>query len=176
MPINLTSPAFETNAPIPKKFTGEGENMSPPLEWSGVPKGAKQLALICEDPDAPVREPFVHWVMYGIPADVTELPEDVKAHQVPGAVQGRNSFDCMGYSGPMPPRGHGPHHYHFRLYALDRTLDLPSGLDKAKLLAAMKRLIIEESELVGTYERQKEAVRRVRELQVVGSHAPGDVE
>ncbi len=157
MPIQLTSKAFEANEPIPKQYTGEGPDASPPLMWTQVPKAARELALICEDPDAPRAEPFVHWVLYGISPEIGELPEamqkDMTLETPRGAVQGTNSFEHIGYNGPMPPRGHGVHHYPFRLYALDRKLDLPGGLDKSQVLSAIKKRIIEEAELVGTYSR-----------------------
>jgi Raf kinase inhibitor-like YbhB/YbcL family protein len=157
MSILLTSKAFDANGPIPKQHTGEGPNVSPPLTWTEIPKAAKELVLICEDPDAPRAEPFVHWVLYGISPEVNGLPEAIPKEKslqtLHGAVQGMNSFEQIGYNGPMPPKGHGIHHYHFRLYVLDRKLDLPGGLDKSQVLSAIKKRIIEEAELVGTFAR-----------------------
>src|ERR671918_1987590 len=99
MALQLTSPAFEANGYIPKKYTGEGQDVSPPLSWTGIPQGTKELALLCEDPDAPMPKPWVHWVAYRIPPSVTELPESVSEN----IVQGQNDFGKVGYGGPMPP-------------------------------------------------------------------------
>lgn len=150
MPINVTSPAFPPGGPIPKKHTGEGPDVSPALAWSGVPEGAKELALICDDPDAPRPKPWVHWVVCAIPAGKTGLPEGSAG----GAAEGVNDFGRKGYGGPMPPRGHGVHHYHFRLYALDAPVGPGLGATKEQLLAAMKGHVLDEGEVVGTYERK----------------------
>ncbi len=156
MTMQLTSTAFDPDSTIPRRYTGDGDDVSPPLAWSGAPQAA-QFALICDDPDAPTAEPFVHWVIYGIPGQSNALPQAVATNkqldQPAGALQGINSFSTIGYRGPAPPRGHGLHHYHFKLYALDQALDLPGGADKKKLLAAMRGHIVAESELVGTYQR-----------------------
>jgi Raf kinase inhibitor-like YbhB/YbcL family protein len=159
MSLQVTSTAFDAGAPIPRKHTGEGEDLSPPLAWSGVPDGAVELALIMDDPDAPRPEPWVHWVLAKIPADATGLPEGVPRVERPdvprGAIQGVNSWtsDRIGYRGPMPPEGHGTHHYHFMLYALDRALDVSSGVTKEDLLGGMAGHILAQGELIGTYER-----------------------
>lgn len=147
--LSLTSPAFAANGPIPRKYTGEGQDISPPLTWSGVPAGAKELALICEDPDAPQPTPWVHWVAYAIPPMLTGLPENARENMI----DGQNDFGRRGYNGPMPPQGHGVHHYHFRLYALAQPLQRGPGLTKEQLLDAMNRHVLAEGELVGTYER-----------------------
>ena len=158
MTISITSTAFEAGKPIPKKYTGEGEDLSPPLAWSGIPKGTQEIALICDDPDAPMGT-WVHWVLYKIPADATGLPEGLpreKTLKTPaGAVQGVNSFssDNLGYRGPMPPKGHGPHHYHFKLYALDKPVTLAPGVDKKTLLAEIREHVLAQGELMGTYQR-----------------------
>ena len=158
MAITITSEAFKAGAAIPKKHTGEADDTSPPLAWSGVPNGAKELALICDDPDAPRAEPWVHWVIYGIPADAKGLPEGVSTKETlqgpQGARQGLSDFGKVGYGGPMPPRGHGTHHYYFKLYALDAPLNLAPRLTKKKLLDAMKGHILAQGELIGTYERK----------------------
>ncbi|MGQ9771147.1 MAG: YbhB/YbcL family Raf kinase inhibitor-like protein [Thermogutta sp.] len=161
MQMKLTSPAFQPGQPIPKKYTGEGEDLSPPLEWSNAPEEAQEFALICDDPDAPVAEPWVHWVIYKIPRDVTKLPEGVaktaKLFNPPGALQGKNSWpsgQTIGYRGPMPPPGHGRHRYYFRIYALDKPLNLAPGATKKELLEAMKGHILAQAELMGTYERR----------------------
>ena len=158
MTITVTSTAFKADAPIPQKYTGEDADVSPPLAWSGVPVEAKQLALICDDPDAPRAEPWVHWVLYDVPPHTSALPEGVPAKESlndpKGARQGTNDFGKAGYGGPMPPRGHGAHHYHFRLYALDTVLKLPAKATKKQLLDAMRGHILAEGELTGTYERK----------------------
>lgn len=157
MTIVIQSPAFGSNQAIPRRFTGDGTDISPELTWSGVPEAAKELALICDDPDAPRPEPWVHWVICKIPPSASGLPEDVAKTKTPGepagALQGKNSWGRIGYGGPAPPPGHGVHHYHFKLYALDATLSLAPGLDKDHLLAEMKGHVIAEGELVGTYQR-----------------------
>ncbi|MCE5278411.1 MAG: YbhB/YbcL family Raf kinase inhibitor-like protein [Planctomycetaceae bacterium] len=157
MSIAFKSTAFENGQAIPEKYSQDGQNVSPPLEWQALPEGTKELALIVDDPDAPTPQPWVHWVMYKIPAGVKYLPEGVKPADKPpephGAVQGVNTSDNAGYDGPRPPKGHGVHHYHFKLYALDRALDLPPRQTKDQLLAAMKGHILDQGELVGTYER-----------------------
>jgi Raf kinase inhibitor-like YbhB/YbcL family protein len=147
--IEVSSPAFESGATIPKRHTGEGEDVSPPLKWSSLPQGTKEIAIICDDPDAPTQKPFVHWVAYKIRADRRGLPEG----STEGALEGTNDFDEVGYDGCMPPRGHGVHHYHFKVYALDIELDTPAGLSKDELLEAIEGHVLDEGELIGTYER-----------------------
>jgi len=160
MAIQLTSAAFAQGAVIPKKYTGEGDDVSPPLAWSGLPAGTKELALICDDPDAPTTEPWVHWVVYKIPPDLGGLPEGIdKAARLknpPGVFQGKNSWTSgrtVGYRGPLPPPGSGVHHYHFRLYALEARLAVEPGLSKTTLLEEMSDHILGEADLVGTYAR-----------------------
>ncbi len=157
MALSIRSTAFDHNAPIPKKYTGDGQDVSPPLSWSGVPEGAKELALIMDDPDAPTPEPWVHWVIYKIPAGATGLPENVAKTEAPpqpaGAQQGKNSWPNTGYGGPAPPRGHGVHHYHFKLYVLDDPITVAAAPTKTQLLAAMQGHILAQGELIGTYER-----------------------
>jgi len=157
MAMMLRSDALANGRAIPRRYTEDGEDLSPPLTWSGVPEGTKELALIVDDPDAPRAEPWVHWVLYKIPADVRALTEGLPRTPtlgIPaGARQGKNSWGTVGYRGPAPPKGHGKHHYHFRSYALDTPLAALPGLDKAGLLAAMHGHILATAELVGTYER-----------------------
>ena len=112
--------------------------------------GAYEFALVCDDPDAPRPEPWVHWVVYKIPADRTGLPEG----DTEGALEGRNDFGRAGYGGPMPPKGHGVHHYHFKVYALGIELEAAVGLTKDQLLEVIKGHVLDEGELVGTYERK----------------------
>jgi Raf kinase inhibitor-like YbhB/YbcL family protein len=151
----ITSKAFAANQPIPRIHTGDGQDQSPELAWSGVPSEAVELALICDDPDAPRPEPWVHWVIYKIPVSAAGLKANIEAASAPkepaGALQGKNSWNTIGYRGPMPPPGHGPHHYRFRLYALDTRLSLPAARTKDQLAAAMKGHILAEAEIVGTY-------------------------
>ncbi len=163
--IKLTSPAFEAGQPIPAEHTEDGDDVSPPLEWSGVPEGTKELALICDDPDAPrpdrpAKDPWVHWVLYKIPADANGLPEGVaqtaRLDDPRGALQGKNSWpkgQTVGYRGPAPPKGSGRHRYFFKLYALDGQLELGPEDDKRALLEAMSGHVIGRGELIGTYER-----------------------
>jgi len=153
MAIQLTSPAFAEGTAIPVKYTADGQDVSPPLAWSGVPEGAKSIALICDDPDAP-RRTWVHWVLYGLPATVTELPEGVPTTETTpqGAKQGTNSWPRMGYGGPSPPPGK-PHRYVFKVYALDIVPDLAPGAKKEGLLRAMEGHILAEGQLMGMYGR-----------------------
>jgi len=156
MTFTLTSPAFKDQQRIPTQHTGEGADTSPPLAWSAPPAGTKALALLCEDPDAPVGT-WDHWLVWNLPGDLRSLPEGVaKTAELPdlgGARQGSNSWPKIGYYGPMPPKGHGTHHYHFILYALDAPLDLKAGAKKPALAAAMKGRILGQARLVGTYSR-----------------------
>jgi len=156
MAFALTSPAFKPDDRIPAKYTGEGADVSPPLEWSDPPAGAKSFALICDDPDAPMGT-WDHWLLWNLAGDLRKLPENVAKTEtvaaLGGARQGKNSWPKIGYNGPMPPKGHGTHHYHFALYALDTALDLKTGADKKALLAAMKGHILGKATLMGTYSR-----------------------
>lgn len=162
----LRSPVFQEGGPIPVRYTGEGEDISPPLEWSNVPSDCKQFALLCEDPDAPVSAgaeyPFVHWLIYAIPSSVSALPEGLPASdrlQLPvSARQGMNSFGKLGYGGPMPPRGHGTHHYKFILFALSEEIGLPARASKKDFLKAIAGSVIAQATLTGTYERQHQAI------------------
>jgi len=160
MSIQVTSTAFEDSQPIPKKYTGEGEDLSPPISWSGLPEGTKELVLICDDPDAPTAEPWVHWVIYKIPASVTGLPEGIgrkpRLDMPNGALQGKNSWpigQAIGYRGPMPPPGHGVHHYRFRLYALEARMIVEPGADKKTILDEIRGHVLAEGLLTGTYQR-----------------------
>lgn len=160
MTLTVTSSAFAEGHPIPKKYTGEGTDVSPPLSWTGVPGGAKELLLICDDPDAPTKEPWVHWVIYKIPATAAGLPEGIprkpRLKDPSGAVQGKNSWsegDTIGYRGPMPPPRHGVHHYYFKLYAVDAPLALEPGAEKKAILQQISGHVVAEGVLMGTYER-----------------------
>jgi Raf kinase inhibitor-like YbhB/YbcL family protein len=153
MTIELTSPAFEAGGVIPTKHTCDGADVSPRLEWSGAPEGTKTLALICDDPDAPMGT-WVHWVIYDIPADTTSLSEGVPRDETVEdiAVQGTNDFKRIGYGGPCPPRGK-PHRYFFKLYALDSRLELKPGAKKKDVEEAMEGHVLAKGELVGKYQR-----------------------
>ena len=157
--MKIKSAAFSEGGLIPSRHSGEGEDVSPALSWSSVPEGTKELALICDDPDAPTPTAWVHWVIYKIPADSKGLAEGIQRQEKltnpAGALQGTNSWtsDNIGYRGPMPPPGHGLHHYYFKLYALDTELAVEPGLNKDALLAAMKGRVLAEAQLIGTYQR-----------------------
>jgi Raf kinase inhibitor-like YbhB/YbcL family protein len=157
--MRIESSAFQDGAPIPKKFTQDGENISPPLAWSDAPPRTVSFALVMDDPDAPRAEPWVHWLLYGIPGQVTSLAENVPREELlsnpDGALQGTNSWGPgnIGYRGPSPPPGHGPHRYQFRIYALDARLDLEAGLRKEALLKAIAAHTLSEALVIGTYER-----------------------
>jgi Raf kinase inhibitor-like YbhB/YbcL family protein len=153
MEINMKSTAFDEGGMIPKKYTCDGPNVSPPLTWTSVPEGTKSLALICDDPDAPMGT-WVHWVLFNLPADVRELPENIPPQKTlaNGAKQGITDFRKIGYGGPCPPGG--THRYYFKLYALDTEIDLDSGVTKKQLLEAMKGHILAEGQLMGKYKRQ----------------------
>jgi Raf kinase inhibitor-like YbhB/YbcL family protein len=153
MTFTLTSPSFGDGEPMHLRHTGDGVNVSPPLAWDGVPAGTRSLALICDDPDAP-RKVWVHWVLYGLPPTLTELPEGVPTDPTlpDGSKQGTTDFGTVGYGGPAPPKG-SPHRYFFKLYALDVTPPLPAGATKADLVKAMEGHVLAEAELMGTYQR-----------------------
>jgi Raf kinase inhibitor-like YbhB/YbcL family protein len=153
MSIELTSTAFQEGKTIPRQYTGDGENFSPPLNWRDPPDGTKSFALICEDPDAP-RKVWVHWVIFNLPEESRQLSENVPpvATLPDGAAQGTNDFGKVGYGGPAPPPGK-PHRYLFKLYALDRPLDLRPSATKEQLLEAMKGHVLAEGQLMGTFAR-----------------------
>lgn len=148
--MRLTSPAFTHDDDLPLRHTADGEDVSPPLEWTGVPDGTRELVLICDDPDAD-EGVFTHWVVYGIPPDATGLPEALPGEAVieePVAlVQGLNEFDEVGYRGPEPDQD-VRHRLFFRLFALDTELDLPAGATRAELRRATKGHVIGTAELV----------------------------
>jgi Raf kinase inhibitor-like YbhB/YbcL family protein len=154
MSINLTSSAFADSQAIPVKYTCDGQDVSPPLTWSGVPEGAKSLALICDDPDAPGGT-WVHWVLYNMGPTTTKLAEGISpSESLPdGAKQGVNDFNRTGYGGPCPPRG-APHRYFFKLYALDKEIDPRPRLKKDDVVRAMTGHILAEGRLIGTYNRR----------------------
>jgi Raf kinase inhibitor-like YbhB/YbcL family protein len=154
--LSITSAAFANDAPIPAQFTCDGANQSPPLEWDDAPDNAASFALMLEDPDAPGGT-FIHWVMYDIPATTRALPQGLpkgpSASSIGGAKQGRTSFKNVGYDGPCPPKG-APHHYHFKLFALDKALGLAPGATRDEVVDAISGHEIARGEIVGTYARK----------------------
>lgn len=149
--LELKSSAFEDGGLIPKKYAADGADLSPPLRWTGVPAGTVELALVCDDPDAPGGD-WVHWVAYGIPRAAGELAEGAR----PGPWEaGRNSWDTVGYRGPKPPAGTGTHRYVFTLYALDAKARLKPGAGRDDLDAAMKGHVLGQAKLVGKYASPK---------------------
>jgi len=147
----IRSPAFENLEFIPKKYASDGENISPPLEWTNIPENTKQLALLIFDPDAPYPKGFTHWVVYGISPQISGIGEGEKNKNF---IEGTNSGEQIGYAGPAPPPGNGLHHYYFWLYALDKKLDLKPGLTSEQLLDAISDYITVQSRLVGIYENK----------------------
>lgn len=147
--LKIRSSVFDSQGKIPKKYSGYGENISPPLEWSGAPQNTREFALVCFDPDAPLPRGFVHWVLYGIPASVTRLTEGQKESAFTSGVNGTGK---TGYMGPQPPKGHGPHHYFFWVYALDSEMGLRPGLSLERLWDAIEDHVLEQARIVGIYE------------------------
>jgi Raf kinase inhibitor-like YbhB/YbcL family protein len=157
MPLTLRSPVF-AGGTIPPKYTCDGDETSPPLEWSGVPDQTMSLALIVDDPDAPhpaaSKRRFVHWVLYNMPPDLRGLPEGAgKGKLPPGSLEGPNDFNRSGYGAPCPPKGR--HRYVFTLYALDTSLADVDSPSRGDLESAMKGHIIEQAEAIATYERRR---------------------
>ncbi|OOC10679.1 YbhB/YbcL family Raf kinase inhibitor-like protein [Thioalkalivibrio halophilus] len=150
--MQLISPEFESRGKIPARYTGEGEDVSPSLAWSGAPEGTRGFAIICHDPDAPLVKPgaygFVHWVLYNLPPDVTNLEAGTSL-----GTAGHTDFDRSGYGGPMPPGGHGVHHYFFWVLALDADLQAPPGLTLEQFLERAEPHVIGMNRLVATYTR-----------------------
>jgi Raf kinase inhibitor-like YbhB/YbcL family protein len=150
MTFSLESPGFRNGGEIPRKYARAGDNLSPPLRWRDAPPGTKSFVLIIADPDAPSRT-FYHWAVYDIPADRTDLPQGAGSKSG-GLSQGVNDFGDAYYDGPQPPKGHGVHHYHFRLAALDVEALHPGGKKVAEIWAKARPHMLGETELVGTYE------------------------
>lgn len=146
--LQLTSSAFEDGDPIPTDHAGDGEDVSPPLEWRDAPEGTREFAVVCHDPDAPLVRGFTHWVVYGIPADATGIPRGGGGQYV----EGQNDFGNRGYNGPAPPEGHGTHRYYFHVFALDTELGAGPGLTRGELLERIEGHVLEQARLVGTYE------------------------
>jgi len=151
--MQLTSSAFENDQPIPARYTGEAEDVSPPLSWRSAPDNTQSFVVVCHDPDAPLITPrgtygFVHWTLYNIPGTANELPEGVADYTV-----GKNDFGNTGYGGPMPPPGHGEHKYYFWVLALDTQPGLEAGLSLWELLEKIEPHVVGMNRLVGTYTR-----------------------
>jgi Raf kinase inhibitor-like YbhB/YbcL family protein len=150
--ITVTSSAFEPGGAIPEKYTGEGEDVSPALSWDKLPEGTRSVAVFCHDPDAPLAKPgaygFTHWLLYNLSPETNELPEHTGL-----GTEGGNDFGKTGYNGPMPPDGHGMHHYYFWVVALDQNLELKPGLSLEEFLEKTEPHIIGMNRMIGTYER-----------------------
>jgi len=158
MPLELSSTAFAHEGQVPRRFTCDGEDLSPPLAWSGLPAGTRSLALIVDDPDAPdpqaPKRVYVHWVLYNIPVGAGGLPEAAAGASLPAGVRdGLNDWGRTGYGGPCPPIGR--HRYFHKLYALDTVLPDLRRPSKAQLLAAMQGHVLAEAQLIGTYQRAR---------------------
>ncbi|MHC4594049.1 MAG: YbhB/YbcL family Raf kinase inhibitor-like protein [Planctomycetota bacterium] len=153
MEIKITSSAFAEGGLIPAKYTCDGADVSPPLQWDAVPEGTKNIALICDDPDAPMGT-WVHWVIFGLPAETKELAENIAPDRTlpSGAKQGTSDFGRIGYGGPCPPSG--THRYFFKIYALDAEVGLEAGAGKRQLLGAMEGHILGQGQLIGKYKRR----------------------
>lgn len=151
--IRVMSSAFEEGGMIPPQYACDGQDISPPLSWESVPEGTRSIALIADDPDAP-RGTFVHWVLYDLPANTRELPENTPRDKTlpNGAKQGVNSTGRTGYMGPCPPSG--THRYFFKIYAMDAPTNLPPGKSKADLLKTMEGHILAQGQIMGTYRKR----------------------
>lgn len=154
--LSVASPAFDDGGPIPERYTGDGADASPPLSVGDVPSDAAALALVVDDPDAP-DPPFTHWLCWAIPPDVGEIPEELpqteRVESLGGALQGTNDFGDLGYRGPLPPSGDGPHRYRFTVSALASGLDLDPGARRGAVDEALAGSVLEAGRLVGAYER-----------------------
>ncbi|RDB44048.1 YbhB/YbcL family Raf kinase inhibitor-like protein [Halomonas sp. DQ26W] len=150
--MKLESYAFNAHGAIPEKFTCEGDDVSPSLTWRDAPDGTRGYAIICHDPDAPLIQNggygFVHWLLYNLPGSTTSLSENTG-----DGTRGKNDFGKTGYGGPMPPEGHGQHHYYFWILALDKPTDLPEGLGLSELLKQLEPHLLGMNRLIGTYQR-----------------------
>jgi Raf kinase inhibitor-like YbhB/YbcL family protein len=153
MDIKITSSAFQDGGLIPSKYTCDGTDVSPPLQWDSTPEDTKSLAVICDDPDAPMGT-FVHWVLFNLPAEIRELTENIPTDEtLPNrAKQGTSDFGRTGYGGPCPPSG--THRYYFKVYALDNEIDLPARTRKPDILKAMEGHILAQGQLMGKYKRR----------------------
>jgi Raf kinase inhibitor-like YbhB/YbcL family protein len=146
--IDVTSTAFTDGGTLPVAFTADGSGVAPPIAWSNVPESARSLVLIAEDPDAPIPKPFVHWLVYSLPVTTSSI-----ATSPAGGREGKNSTLKTGYTPAAPPAGHGLHHYHFQVFALDTVLELGEGAGRSAVVEAMRNHVIAWGEIVATYER-----------------------
>lgn len=155
--MRIRSSAFQDGEEIPREYTRDGADRSPPLAIEDVPEEAASLALVVDDPDAPDKT-WVHWLAWGIPAEANEVPEELPkdglVESFEGIRQGTNDFDEVGWGGPAPPKGHGTHHYRFTVYALRERIDLDAGAKRDALERAMEGRVLETARLTGTYERE----------------------
>jgi Raf kinase inhibitor-like YbhB/YbcL family protein len=165
--LTLSSSAFKDGSPIPEEYTDYGRGKSIPLSWSDPPPGTRSMAIIMDDPDAKTPRPYVHWLIYNIPANTKTLgaglTTKLSLDNPRGALQGSNSKNTIGYAGPRPPQGDPPHRYQIRLYALDQELKLDPGADEDALLEAMGGHILGQGRLVGTVEKKGREGREGRE-------------
>jgi Raf kinase inhibitor-like YbhB/YbcL family protein len=156
--LTVSSSAFKDGQPIPEKYTDYGKGRSIPLSWSNLPAGTRSIAIVMDDPDAKTPSPFVHWVIYNIPAGTKSLeaglPTTPRLNAPKGAIQGSNSKKSTGYFGPRPPKGDPPHHYHIKVFALDQELKLEPGADEDTLLKAMKGHVLGQGQLTGTVQEK----------------------
>jgi Raf kinase inhibitor-like YbhB/YbcL family protein len=151
--LQLNSSSFKNSGPIPQEYTCDGQNRAPQLSWRGAPDDTKSFAVIVDDPDAPSEQPWVHWVIFNIPPTTTRLDQSLGRDRIlPDGIQGSNTSKKIGYDSFCPPPGK-LHHYHVKLYALDTTLDLEGGATKDELLSSMRGHILDQAEIVGTYQR-----------------------
>ena len=155
--LAIEADGLTQGGPLPLRYTKDGGDASPPIRWSGVPDTARELVLLCEDPDAPLPTPFVHWVVYRISPAWGSLPEGLAKDAIPDAptfvLQGKNTTRKPGYTGAAPPLGHGAHRYHFQLFALDEPIRLEAGATRDEVVRAMEGHVVAKGELVATYER-----------------------
>jgi Raf kinase inhibitor-like YbhB/YbcL family protein len=147
--LKVSSDAFRIGESLPRAATSDGEGTPPMIRWQGVPPSARSVAVVCEDPDAPLPQPFVHWIVYGLPGRDATLDTTLLAT----AREGANSKGLTGYTGAAPPPGHGLHHYHFQVFALDVPLELGAGAGRSEVLEAMRGHVVAWGDLVGTYAR-----------------------
>jgi Raf kinase inhibitor-like YbhB/YbcL family protein len=156
--LTVSSPAFKDGQRIPEEYTDYGTGKSIPLSWSNLPPRARSIAIVMDDPDARTPRPFVHWVIYNIPAATTSLeaglPTKPRLDAPKGALQGSNSKSSTGYFGPRPPKGDAPHHYHIKVYALDQELQIEPGADEERLLKATSGHVLGQGELTGTVQKK----------------------
>jgi hypothetical protein len=151
--IDVKSVEFLSGQEIPTRYSKDGQNISPPISWSHLPADTKSIALLVEDPDAPLPKPFVHWLAFNISPDTTGFYEGIRPDEKMLMHQGKNSNLKNGWTGMAPPKGDTPHHYHFQIFALDQLLPLEDGCGRSALLKAMGEHLIARGELVGTFQR-----------------------